>query len=439
MLTQPVRNIRLLALLPFALAAGVCGAQDSPPTKAPFPYVWSKAYHILPGTHNNESGYFSLVEGIDGKIYIGTAKYGENSYLIEFDPKTEKQRIVLDTHKVTGATGKGFAAQSKLHTKNYVGPSGKVYVGSKEGYPPAEETKANDITPYAGGYVMIYDPKTGQTENLGIPYPGQGVDDVVADEERGQLYVVTCEDEYWMVYDTKAANKRFRWLGPQLFKYASTIVDAAGRPNSITKSYQMARWDPATNKLTTQDIMVDGKKLALPDGRAGDGWIPSWVITPDRKTAYLIRMSHPELYKLDLTGDIDKPVAASLVGRMIDNDKSDCRSGLSFGPDGKVYAAIAVPNNKTYGTGDQLSHLTRFDPATSKVEDLGVLAVKNPDFFNFAAGADGKAPPFSHGYSTLPDGTLTPKYQPLGSIVARDGTTYVLILYPYTLLRVPPL
>ena len=54
------------------------------PPKAPFPYVWGTAYHVLPGTHNNESGYFSLCEGLDGRIYVGTAKYGVNSYLVEF-------------------------------------------------------------------------------------------------------------------------------------------------------------------------------------------------------------------------------------------------------------------------------------------------------------------------------------------------------------------
>src|SRR5207244_7649887 len=67
--------------------------------KAPFPYVQAKAFHIPPETTTEESGYFSLCEGRNGKIYVGTAAYGRNSYLVEFDPATEKMRIVLDTHK----------------------------------------------------------------------------------------------------------------------------------------------------------------------------------------------------------------------------------------------------------------------------------------------------------------------------------------------------
>jgi outer membrane protein assembly factor BamB len=420
-----------------ALACGPAQAQDAKSPRAPFPYVPARAYHILPETHNNESGYFSLVEGMDGKIYVGTAKYGENSYLVEFDPATDTQRIVIDTNKVTGASGRGYAAQSKIHTKNFVGPSGKVYVGSKEGYPTAEETAAHDIAPYPGGYVMTYDPKTGRAESLGMPYPGQGVGDVVADESRGLLYVVTCEDEYWIVHDTK--TRRYRWLGPQLFDYASTLVDARGRANAITSDYRLARWDPATNTLSIQDIVVDGKKLEPPDPKDRTGWIPSWSLAKDGTTAYLIRMSYPELFRLDLGREIDKPVPATNLGRMIEGKGSDCRSGLAVGPDGRVYAAIAVLNNGTFGTGHQLNHLTRFDPKTNRFEDLGVLKVENPDFFDFdATGPDGKKKPFTYGYQKLPDGALTPQYQHLGAIVARDGTAYVLILYPYTLLRVKP-
>ena len=37
-------------------------------------------------------------------MYVGTTKYDVNSYLVEFDPKTQEQRIVIDTHKLTGQT-----------------------------------------------------------------------------------------------------------------------------------------------------------------------------------------------------------------------------------------------------------------------------------------------------------------------------------------------
>ena len=97
---------------PAALCLLACGIFFALPAmgKAPFAYVQGTAYHLLPETHSEESGYFSLCEGKDGRIYVGTAKYGENAYLVEFDPVTGKQRIVVDAHKLCGLTAKGYAA-----------------------------------------------------------------------------------------------------------------------------------------------------------------------------------------------------------------------------------------------------------------------------------------------------------------------------------------
>src|SRR5262249_18519333 len=90
------------------------GAEETKPAaKPPFAYRWAQAFHILPETTSEESGYFSLCEGINHKIYVGTAKYGANSFLVEFDPQTGTQRVVLDTHKVCGLSATGYAAQAK--------------------------------------------------------------------------------------------------------------------------------------------------------------------------------------------------------------------------------------------------------------------------------------------------------------------------------------
>jgi hypothetical protein len=70
---------------------------------------------------------------------------------------------------------------------------------------------------------------------------------------------------------------------------------------------------------------------------------------------------------------------------------------------------------------------------------LGVLAVKNPDYFDFRPRSDGNPPPFSHGFHKLPDGTLTPLEHHMALVVGRDDTVYVTIIYPFTLLRIGPL
>ncbi len=391
----------------------------------PFRYIAAKAYHILPGTHNNESGYFSLCEGLDGKIYIGTAKYNENSYLVEFDPYTEKQKIVIDTHKVCGLNATGYAAQAKIHTRNFVAPSGRIYVGSKQGY-----RSQGDTSEYPGGYVMVYDPGTQKPECLGMPYPGEGVIDVVADEERNLIYVVTCEQQHWMLYDMK--TKKYRELGPMLLPYATTLIDGKGRAHAITKDFKIATYNPSTDKVAIRPISVSGKVFTKP---TGTGYaICCWVLSKDKKTAYMTMISYPDLYQIDLLST-GKTVKAKNLGKMIQGKNPDSRGSLCIHPDGNVYCLWRIDNETGFGTG-YLHHLVRYDPQKKKIEDLGVITVKNPDYFDFNPLPDGKPKPFTNGFHKLPDGTLTPLYVHMAMIATMDGTLYATVLYPFTLLKI---
>lgn len=402
-------------------------AVPAPAAKAP-PYVWAKAFYILPETTSEESGYFSLCEGRNGKIYVGTAKYKQNAYLVEFDPQTEKQRIVIDVNKLCGLTASGYAAQAKIHTRNFVGPSGKIYVGSKQGYPDGP----NDKTVYPGGYAMFYDPAADAATNLGLPFPGQGIIDIVADEGRGLLYVVTCEDQHWMRGDLLTG--KYRELGPLLTPYATTLLDSQGRANAITRDFRLAQYDPVADKVAVRDIILAGRKLGTNDNAFGP---MTWVSAPDAKAAYLIRMSEPSLFRIEL-GGAGAEAKAENLGPMISGKGFDSRSALSVGPDGRVYAVIKISNDTGFG-GGSLHHLVRYDPKVSRMEDLGVLAVKNPDFFDFGPGPDGKPKAHAHGYHKLPDGTLTPLHHHMALMVVHDGTVYVTILYPFTLLKIDPI
>jgi len=398
---------------PLLLSLALLSGQDP---KSPIHYLWATAHHVLPDTTSEESGYFSLCEGLDGKIYIGAAKYGENSYLVEFDPRTARQRVVLDTNQVCGLSAKGYAAQAKLHTRNFVAPSGRIYVGSKQGY-----ARKGDTSEYPGGYAMVYDPASGKSENLGMPFPGQGVIDIVADEPRGLLYIVTCEDQHWMRGDLR--TREYRELGPMLTPYATTLVDAQGRAHAITKDFKLATYDPATGQSTMKDIVLEGAVWTRPNQNS----IPTWQLAADGRTAYLILMNDPRLVRIDLPS-----AKATSHGTMVAGDHPDSRCGLSIGPDGRIWAVVRVDNKTGFGSG-YLHHLARYDPRSGAIDDLGVIAVRNPDFYDFAAKK-----PWSHGFHRLPDGTLTVLHAHMALTAARDGTVYVTALYPFTLLKLDP-
>lgn len=412
-------------------------------------YLWAKAYHIPPQTTTEESGYFSLCEGKNGRIYIGTAAYGRDSYLVEFDPATEKMRIVLDTHKLVGLPleATGYAAQSKIHTRNFVGPSGIIYVGTKQGYPTAQEKKSGMIATYRGGFVLTYDPTTERAANLGMPMPlddkrqppaakeGEGVIDVVADEARGLVYVITCEHQHWMLFDTKHPEKGYRDLGPILRDQPNTLIDKQGRAAAITQDYQVARYNPATDQVSVDELVVEGQPFREVVGSKAVH--PDWRLAADGQTAYLQLLNDLRLFQVDLGGAVGKPVTARSLGNRLEGKRPDSRGSLSIAPDGRVYSALRIDNETGFGKG-YLHHLVRYDPGTKQLADLGVLAVKNPDFFDFtgpqATNPDGSKRP-RHGFHPLPDGTLTPLHVIMALIVARDGTIYATTIYPFTLLR----
>jgi hypothetical protein len=144
------------------------------------------------------------------------------------------------------------------------------------------------------------------------------------------------------------------------------------------------------------------------------------------------------MLRVDLSGPSGRPVVATDLGDRIKGEHPDSRGSISLGPDGRVYSAVRIDNRTGFGTG-YLHHLVRHDPKKRAMEDLGVFAVTNPEFFDFkgpqAKNPDGSLRP-RHGYHTLSDGTLTPLHVIMALIVARNGTIYATTIYPFTLLKV---
>src|SRR5262245_59114129 len=107
-----VRKHRWWLLTIFVAAA--CGWPVEAEHQEKAPWLIGKAYHIPSEYTNQESGYFSIIEGKNGKLYIGTAKYGVNAYLVEFNPINGLMQMVVDVHRVIQSMLRGFAAQAKI-------------------------------------------------------------------------------------------------------------------------------------------------------------------------------------------------------------------------------------------------------------------------------------------------------------------------------------
>jgi sugar lactone lactonase YvrE len=378
----------------------------------------------LPSQYTNqESGYFSIVEGLNGRLYIGAAKYGVNAYLLEYDPKTDSTKMVVDAHQVIGTDAKGFAAQSKFHTRNNVGASGKIYIGTKQGYP--EKGESRDL--YLGGYPMAYDPATGKTEHFGIAKAKHGIISVTPDESRGLIYVSTCSDDrpidhsHFMVYNRK--DKKYTDFGDMEHSYAFIVIDHKGRAYHPIRGGTIARYDPDAKKLERLNVTVDGK--AAPKELTKDGAILNWEVSPDRKTLYAVEMSTNQLYSFDLTADGEAIPGMSLGALLPAEKHTDCRA-MCVGPDNVVWAAVTV---KQAAGG---LHLVSRSPGKPP-RDHGSVGVANPDFTTFTDAA-GKDKLWHHTMPKAPDGTRAP-WVPMGICAMRDGSVYVLTIAPFTVIR----
>jgi hypothetical protein len=399
-------------------------------------WVPSTAHVVPKETATEGEGYFSIIEGRNGRLYIGTHANAVNSWLVEFDPAAKQMKVVVDAHKAIGKDLKGFGSQAKIHTRNNTGASGKIYFGTKQGYPGKNEKRED----YPGGYPMVYDPKTGKTKVYAIPVPHEGINSITPDESRGVAYISTCadgrpgpgENSHFLVLDLKTG--KYRNLIDTRHVYGFIVVDYLHRAYHPMLGGDIVRYDPKSDKIERLKQTIDGKPPTKESNLAnpGTGHPINWDITPDGKTLYSLPMSTNNLYVYDLTqkGNV---LAGRSLGELVPGAKGiDCRA-MCVGPKGTVWAALTVPHPKV----GQLLHLVSYRAGDKKPRDHGTVSVTNPDFTEFT-DKTGKPLPFHGGFMKLPSGVTTTKYVILGVCEGRDGHVNIMALHPYSVLRIAP-
>ena len=66
----------IFALLAIFIALPISAEEDAPEPG----WLFGKAVHIPSEYTNQESGYFSIVEGLNNRVYVGCAKYDQLRY-----------------------------------------------------------------------------------------------------------------------------------------------------------------------------------------------------------------------------------------------------------------------------------------------------------------------------------------------------------------------
>lgn len=432
---MPPLPIRILTLAVISFV-GMCltpaarAEQDLTTAK----WVQSTAYVVPKETATEGEGYFSIIEGLNGRLYIGTHANGVNSWLVEFDPAAKQMKIVVDCHKAIGKDLKGFGSQAKIHTRNNVGASGKIYFGTKQGYPDTKKGEKRED--YPGGYPMVYDPKTGEIKVYPIPVPHEGINSITPDESRGVAYISTCSDHrpgpgenaHFLILDLKTG--KYRNLIDTQHIYGFIVVDYLGRAYHPMLGGDIIRFDPKTDKLERLKQTIDGQAPTKQSNLANEKGHPiNWDITPDGKTLYSLPMSTNNLYAYDLT-QTGGTLAGKSLGTLVQGAKStDCRA-MCVGPKGTVWAAITESHPKV----GHLLHLVSYRSGDKAPRDRGPVSVSNPTFTEFT-DKNGKPLPFHGGFGKVGDVTTT-KYVILGVCEARSGDVYIMAMHPYSALKV---
>lgn len=432
--------MRTRSYIRMLVTAFVAATMASPPVSSAEPpalkWLEATAYVVPKETATEGEGYFSIIEGLNRRLYIGTHANAVNSWLVEFDPQSAAMRTVVDAHKAIGTSVTGFAAQSKIHTRNNVGASGKIYFGTKQGYPSKDEKRED----YPGGYPMAYDPTTGETKVYPIPVPHQGINSITPDESRGVAYVSTCADHrpgpgenaVFLVLDLKTG--KYRTLLDTEHFYGFIVIDYLGRAYHPILGGEIARYDPKSDKLERLKQTIDGQP-PTPESRLALTPRPdpiNWDIAPDGKTLYAQPMSGNALFAYDLTAAGDT-LPGRRLGELIPGAKStDCRA-LCAGPSGAAWCAVTERTEE----GIHQLHLVRYRPGDKVPADLGAVAIRNPDFTDFT-DQQGKPLPFHGGFVKRKDGRTVNRYVILGVCEARDGHVYIMAMHPYSVLQVGP-
>lgn len=413
-------------LLSFAVLIANAAAQ------APeLPWLYTTARALPKYLTNQGSGYFSIVEGKNGRLYIGTAKYGENAYLVEYDPVTQQMRTVVDCMREIGSTATGFAAQSKIHTRNNVGASGKIYFGTKQGYPDTK--KGEKFTDYPGGYPMVFDPESNTTRVYPIPVPHHGIISVTPDESRKVAYISTCSDErpvessHFLKLDLETG--KYQDLGETNHVFGFIVVDFLGRAYHPLRGGDILRYDPKTDKVERLKQRIDGEPPKPESHLADENSHPiNWEIATNRRTLFAVAMSGNQLFSYDLAGKGDALEGRSLGKLCATAESTDCRA-LCVAPNGVVWAAVTAK----FGGQRHFAHLVSYKSADAAPTDHGPMAVKNSDFTTFM-DRKGEPYPWHQGFRRFGDGNLIPTTVLLGVCATREAQ-YVLSLAPLTLLE----
>jgi sugar lactone lactonase YvrE len=319
------------------------------------------AHLVPPETAPEGEGYFSIIEGKNGKLYVGTHANGVNAWLVEFDPASKKMRVAVDCHKAIGTDLEGSAAprqdepfvarpltEEKSFTAGIEGPAcdaaGNLYV----------------VNLKRNGDIARVTPD-GKTEVF-VELPGKSVGNGIVFDRKGMMYVADYVGHNVLRIDPHTKTV-------EVFAHESSM----NQPNdlAIAPDGTLYASDPNWGKSTGQlwKVGTDGKVTRV---AAELGTTNGIEVSPDGKTLYVNESVQRNVWAFPIQAD--GTLGAKRLLKKFDDFGFD---GMRCDVDGNLYVA-------RYGKGT----VVKLSPEGAVLREVDVLG-KSPSNLCFG-GPDGR-------------------------------------------------
>ncbi|OAM89742.1 hypothetical protein OH491_18180 [Termitidicoccus mucosus] len=350
-------------------------------------------HYAFPGPDRPAQMWSGLYAASNGRIYIGLCTHGDAATLYEFDPATEKMRLLANLTELAGERGQGTWTTGKIHVQMQE-LDGWIYFGTlcEDNGPPVI-----DFSSFRGLHWYRVEMATGRVEQLGMitrywGLLGQDMDKarrlIYGLGEDGRLYRYHIKDDYteelgrvddWdicrTIFTDDQGNVYGSYSGGHVWKLEASsdrILDLelrlpvtrqsrtmANPMNDRRAQWRIVEWDPIDR--AAYGIVGGSNQLFRYDVHAGT----------EGRFAMLAEMCAPPFRE----GDPFKIPSATLAMALSRKERKIYYIPVMEGDFdyGAVKLDLALPDGLSGGEMPPVSWMVTYDLKTGERRDLGVL------------------------------------------------------------------
>jgi hypothetical protein len=360
-------------------------------------------FRLFPGLGNMDGHWNALTVTRNGDVYVGLAHHGAGGHAVYYDPHADRMADLGNLNRLCGQAGMRIGPQSKVHAKFGEAKDGRIYFGTHGGL-WWNFARYALIEGYPGGHWLVYDPRSGEAEDLGIGARFEGIITADYDPLYNRMYGLTYPRAHFVYYDIATGHTHDMGRVDNWDSLCRTLgIDDQGNVYGSFGKGQIYKYDPRTNMLTNLPLFIPIRQKGISLGRDYNKSETAWreiVWDKKKKVFYGIDESAGYLFSFDPhAGEFG---AVKKLGQLAIPSLADTRgvpyASLAFtlGNDDKLYyAAPAQEFDYSGSKGIAASHLVVFNLRTNQMQDRGEMRVP-----------DGRGVMGLESAATAPDGTI---------------------------------